>query len=74
MLTTFNTPFGRYRFLRILMGLKCTGEVFQMDMVPHFGSIEGVEIVIDYKVVHGKTLEEHTDRITKVLEKPGPSD
>lgn len=69
MLTTFNTPFGRYRYLRIPMGLKCSGEVFQREMVTHFGSMEGVEIVIDDILVHGKTLEEHTDRLKKVLEK-----
>ena len=46
-LTTFNTPFGGYRYLRIPMGLKCSGEVFQWEMVSHFGNMEGVEIVTD---------------------------
>ena len=69
MLTTFNTPFGRYRYMRMPMGLKCSGEVFQREMVTHFGSMEGVEIVVDDILVHGSTLEEHTNRLEEVLEK-----
>ena len=65
-LTTFNTQLGRYIYLRISMGLKCFGEVFQREMVTHFGNMEGVEIVIDDILVHGKTLEEHTNRLTNV--------
>jgi hypothetical protein len=69
MLTTFNTPFGRYRYLRMPMGVKCSGEVFQREMVTHFGSMEGVEIEIDDILIHGETLEEHTSRLRKVLDK-----
>ena len=38
-------------------------------MVSHVGNMEGVEIVIDDILVHGKSLEEHTNRLTKVIEK-----
>ena len=65
-LTTFNTPFGRYKYLCIPMGLKCSVEVFQWEMVTHFCNME---VVIDDIFVHWKTLEEHTNRLTKVLEK-----
>ena len=30
-LTTFNTPFGRYRYLRMPVGAKCSTEVFQRE-------------------------------------------
>lgn len=63
--TTFNTPFGHYRYLRLPMGLKSSSEVFQREMVMHFGDIEGVEIVVDDILVHGKTLEEHNSRLRK---------
>ena len=58
-LTTFNTPFGRYRYLRMPMGLKCSPEVFQREMVQQFGGIEGVEIVVDDILIHGRSIEEH---------------
>ena len=43
-LTTFNSPFGRYRYLRMPMGAKCSSEVFQRAMMTAFEGIEGVEI------------------------------
>lgn len=68
-LTTFNTPFGRYRYLRMPMGAKCSSEVFQREMVHHFGGFEGTEIVVDDILVHGKTVAEHNERLKAVLEK-----
>lgn len=69
ILITFNNPFRKYRYLPNPTRLNCSGEVFQRDTVTHFRSMEGVEIVIYYILVYGKTLEEHTDRLTKVLKK-----
>jgi len=68
-LTTFNTPFGRYRYLRMPMGARCSSEVFQREMEKHFGTMEGVEIVVDDVLVHAKTLEDHNRRLKAVLEK-----
>ncbi len=68
-LTAFNTPFGRYKYLRMPMGLKCASEVFQREMVHQFGDITGVEVVVDDLLVHGKTIEEHNERLEKVLKK-----
>ena len=68
-LTTFNTPFGRYRYLRMPMGITCASEVFQREMVHQFGEMEGVEIVVDDILVHGRSYEEHNKRLTNVLKK-----
>ena len=68
-LTTFNTPFGRYRYLRMPMGAKCSADKFQAAMVSAFGNIEGVEVVVDDLLIHGTTLKEHNERLQKVLEK-----
>ena len=67
-LTTFNTPYGRYRYLRMPMGISCAGEMFQREMMNVFGHLEGVEVVVDDLLVHGKTPEEHNKRLIKVLE------
>ena len=31
-LCTFNTPIGRYRFIRLLLRVKCAPEIFQRTM------------------------------------------
>ena len=66
MLTTFNTPFGRYRYLRLPMGLKSASDIYQRKMVEFFGNIDGVEMVVNDILVHGTTLAEHNDRLGKV--------
>ena len=68
-LTTFNTPFGRYCYKRLPMGIRCASEVFQREMTRHFGVIDGVEVIVDDILVHGKTLTEHNKRLTRVLDK-----
>jgi hypothetical protein len=68
-LTTFNTPFGRYRYLRMPMGAKCSAEVFQRAMANAFEGLDGVEIVVDDILVHGSTLAIHNERLEKVLER-----
>lgn len=68
-LTTFNTPFGRYRYLRMPMGLKCSPEIFQREMVQSFGDIKGVEIVMDDILIHGISVQEHDARLKQVLQR-----
>ena len=68
-LTTFNTPFGRYRCLRMPMGAKCSAEKFQSALVTAFEGIEGVEIYQDDILVHGQSQKEHHKRLCQVLEK-----
>ena len=45
-LTTFNTPFGRYRFLRLAFGLMCSGDVIEhVDRI--FDGIPGTFPMVD---------------------------
>lgn len=46
-LTTFITPFGRYKFKRLPFGLNCAPEFFQKRMVQIFGDIPGVLVYFD---------------------------
>ena len=68
-LTTFNTPFGRFRFLRLPFGLKSAGEVFHKKVAMLFENIEGVVTSMDDILISGKTKEEHDKRLITVLEK-----
>ncbi len=59
-LTTFHTPFGRYRYVRLAMGLSSAGDVFTMrygDAVDYM--IEGRRCIED-TLIHGHTSEELT--------------
>lgn len=52
-LTTFNTPFGRYRWRRIPFGISSAPEVFQRRMCEVVEGLKGVEEVADDLVVVG---------------------
>ena len=54
--TSFNTPFGRYRYLRMSMRAKCSSKDFERCMEMHFGSIQGAEMLVDDIMVHGRTF------------------
>ena len=53
LLTTFNTPFGRYRWKRMPFGISSAPEVFQRKMHEMIEGLEGVEVVADDFVVVG---------------------
>ena len=66
---TFNTPFGRYRFLRMPYGITSASEIFQMCFQQIFGDIEGVIIYLDDIMIWGKDEKEHNERVNKVLQR-----
>lgn len=64
--TTFSTPFGRYRFLRMPFGINTASEVFQQAIERSF---EGYPctIIVDDILIWGSTIEEHDANLRKVL-------
>ena len=68
-LCTFNTPFGRYRYLRLPFGIKCASELYQSIMSEMIKDIEDAEVIIDGILVWGTTIEEHDQRLKIVLDK-----
>ena len=63
-LTCFNTPFGRYRWLRLPFGLKCAPEIFQRIMDQMIEGIDGAVAIMDDILIAGPNVEVH-DRILK---------
>ena len=64
LLTTFNTPFGRYCWKRMPFGINSAPEVWQRKMQEHIEGLYGVEVIADDFVVvgFGNTPEEwHAD-------------
>jgi len=68
-LTTFNTPFGRYRFTRMPFGIHSAQEVFQKTMDMAFEDIDGCKSIIDDMLVWGSSKEDHDNNLSKVLER-----
>lgn len=69
LLTTFNTPVGRYRWLRLPFGIKCAPEVFQRIMDEMLSDIEGARAVMDDILIAGKDLKTHNEILGKVVKR-----
>jgi hypothetical protein len=69
LLTTFITPFGRYHFNRVPMGINIGPEEFQRKMNEVLSGLDGVSAIMDDILVHGKTLEEHDERLARVMKR-----
>ena len=74
-LTTFNTPFGRYRWQRLPFGISSAPEVFQRKMHELIEGLKGIEVVADDFIVVGyvDTMEEanrnHDNTLMAFLER-----
>ena len=73
-LTTFNTPFGRFRWRRMLFGISSTPEVWQQRMNELVEGLKGVEVIADDFLICGfgasndSTLS-HDDNLCCFLER-----
>ena len=65
LLTTFNTPFGRFRFLRMPFGLWMSQDVFQLKLDECYAGIKNVSGIADDIIVSGRTVEEHDQALRK---------
>ena len=74
-LTTFWTPFGRYRYLRMPFGISSAPEVYQRRMHDIIQGLPGVEVIADDILVYGKGstkeeyIQDHDHNLTKLLER-----
>ena len=62
-LTTFNSPFGWYRFFRMLFGLKMSQVVFQSKIDQLMVGCVGTTGIADDMIVYAETEEEHDRRL-----------
>ena len=68
-LCTFNTPFGRYRFLRMPFGISSAAEVFQKTNEKLFGDIPNCYCIADDMLIAGADDAEHDETIRRVMER-----
>ncbi|XP_033760786.1 uncharacterized protein K02A2.6-like [Pecten maximus] len=68
-LTTFNTPIGRYRWLRLPFGIKSAPEIYQKIMDNMIEGIDGSFAIIDDILIAGKDIEDHDRILREVVER-----
>lgn len=72
-LTTFWTPFGRFRWLRLPFGISSAPEIFAHKMQEITQDLKGVEVLIDDILIYGcgenmkQALEDHNENLQKLL-------
>lgn len=69
ILTTFVTPFGRFKFLRLPFGLNSSPEHFQKRIAQVIDGLPGVVNLMDDIIVYGQNYDEHDTRLRVVLSK-----
>ena len=67
-LTTFQTPYGRYRWKRLPFGTSVSSEIFQKRLDQALEGLQGVIGVSDDIIVHGQTEEEHDLNLKNLLD------
>ncbi|XP_062558648.1 uncharacterized protein K02A2.6-like [Armigeres subalbatus] len=69
-LTTFWTPFGRFRWTRLPFGISSAPEIFQLKLQEAIEGLEGVECIADDVLIYGigDTFEEALVSHNKCLE------
>ena len=74
-LTTFNTPFGRYKFQRLPFGICSASEEYQQRMMQAVEGLKGIVVVADDILVlgQGETDEEaekdHDQNLEELLKR-----
>lgn len=74
-LTTFATPFGRYRWLRLPFGLSVSSEIFAKKLYSCVQDLEGVVCVADDLMIFGigdtdgEALADHDRKLEKLLQR-----
>ncbi len=68
LLTTFNTPWGKYRFIRLPFGLKVSGDVFQQRLDAVLAQLEKVTGIADDTLIHGSSERQHDIALLMLLQ------
>ena len=70
LLTTFNTPWGRYCFIKMPFGLNQAQYFFQYYMDTHFQDINStMNVIADDVMIHGESDDQHDRHLLQVLNK-----
>ena len=70
-LTTFGTPFGHYKYLRMPMGASLSNDIYQYKVDSHLEEIENCMAIMDDIIIYGfkEDGSDHDSTVRKVLDK-----
>ena len=68
LLTTFNSPFGRYCFLHLPFGLVCSQDIFQKKMDQSLKECPGCIGITDDITIHGCTEAKHDAHLQNLMQ------
>ena len=68
LLTTFNSPFGRFCFKRLPFGLKTSQDVFQRAMDQILDGLPGIVTIADDIVVYGTDENDHDENLHRLMQ------
>ena len=68
-LTTFWTPYGRYKWKRMPFGISIAPEEFQRRLSTALEGLEGVSVVADDILIYGKDRAQHDENLRKFLKR-----
>ncbi len=66
-LCTFSTPFGRYSYKRLCMGISCAPEVFQRRNIEMFGDLPNVHVIYDDIIIAAADDTEHDTALRELF-------
>ena len=68
LLTTFNTPWGKYKWLRLPFGLKVSADVFQERLNSVLQGVKGITGCVDDVLAKGADSKDHDVNVLRLLE------
>ena len=68
LLTTFNTPWGKYKWLRLPFGLNVSADVFQERLNAVLKEVKGITGYIDHILTRGVDSRDHDVNLLLLLE------
>ena len=66
-LTTFNTSYGRFRFIRMPFGLNVAGDALQCKRDAVYSNLKGVAGIADCMFIYGTSDDDHDKNLTNFL-------
>ena len=69
LLTTFITPFGRFKYLRAPYGISSISEHYDRLMVEAFAGFTGFRRIVDDIVVYDSDITQHVKHVKEFLQR-----
>ena len=69
LLTAFSTPWGRYMYKRLPMGITAAPEIYQRKIEEIFEDIKNIDNIFDDVLLYTKTLDQQVVTLTEALKR-----